>query len=333
MRTRWMVLSAFVALLVGACAEKQEPPPEYPLLEEPQPATEATAEEEETPPPEPAPPPPPPVRVVAAERTPLEGKAPSIRVLRPRNGQTIRRGDVKVIVRLKNWKLEEAPGKHIHVIVDNEPYMAIRDVKKPLDLNELVQENLGHELAEGTHLLRTFPSRATHESVKEDTPFAMVVFNYKKKSDDWDFDPKAPLLTYSRPKGCYPEGERILLDFYLSNVEDGLATDGTKVHYKVDDVEGDITEWSPHYIENLQRGEHTVELQLVGADGQPVAGPFNDTTRSIQVGDCEEANESAEEEAGEEGDEAEEAGEADEAGEHGHHEAGDEAHGKAKKNK
>lgn len=289
MRVQWIALGA-VAALLASCAKEQQPPPEYPLLQEPQPSAEASAkpeEETEAEPAQPAPPPPPPVRLVAGERTPIEGKAPSVRILRPHNGQLIRKGDVKVTVRIKNWNLEPAPGKHIHVIVDNEPYIAIRDVKKPLDLNDLVKENLNEDLSEGTHLLRVFPSRATHESVKEGTPFAMVVFSYKSKSKDWKFDPKAPLLTYSRPKGCYPEGERVLLDFYLSNV-DKLAPDGFKVHYAVDDVVGDITSWAPHYIENLQSGQHTIHLQLIGADGNAVAGPFNDTTRTIQVGGCEQ---------------------------------------------
>jgi hypothetical protein len=301
MRVRTFAFATAAAMLF-ACAGEQQPPPEYPLLEEPEP--EVAAEEVPEPEPEPPEPPPPPVRVVAGERTPIEGKAPTLRIQRPNKNQVIRRGDVQVQVRVTNWPLEADPGQHLHLIVDNEPYMAIRDIRKPLNLNELMKEHLDQELEEGTHLIRMFPSRAAHESVKEDRPFASVVFHYRKKSDDWAFDPKAPLLTYSRPKGCNPAGKRILLDFYLTNVDE-LSAEGHQVRYTIGDVTGVITEWVPHYIENLPEGEHEVRLQLVDAEGEVVEGPFNDTTRTIQIGGCGDEGAEHEHEHEHEHDEAE----------------------------
>jgi len=228
-------------------------------------------------------PPPPPVRVVAGERTPIEGDPPTVRILRPRDGQTVRRGNVSLRLRVDDWELAEAPGRHVHVIVDDEPYIAIRDVSEALDLDALVQEHLGHELEEGTHVLRVFASRGHHESVKTDGAFAMAVFHYRSETEGFELDADAPLLTYSRPKGCNVAGERILLDFYLTNVE--LAEDGARVRYDIDGaLSGDITSWVPHWIENLPAmPRHTVRLQLLGADGEPLPGPFNDTTRTISV--------------------------------------------------
>lgn len=241
---------------------------------------EETAEEDSEPPP-------PPIQVVAGERTPIEGDAPSVRILAPRNGTTIRRGNVSLRLRVTGWELAPAPGQHVHVIVDDEPYIAIRDVSEPLDLNALVQEHLGHELSEGTHVVRVFPSRGHHESVKEDGAFAMVTFHYRSQTDGFELDADAPMLTYSRPKGCYPTGERILLDFYVSHAE--LSAEGHRVHYSLDRaIEGDITSWVPHYLENLPVLEHTLQLQLLDAEGNLVPGPFNDTTHTFQVAEsCE----------------------------------------------
>lgn len=238
---------------------------------------EETAEED-------AEPPPPPVQVVAGTRTPIEGDAPSLRILAPRDGATIRRGNVSLRLRLQGWELAADPGNHVHVVVDNEPYIAVRDVSEPLDLNALVQENLGHELSEGTHVVRVFPSRGHHESVKQDGAFAMVTFHYRSQTEGFELDADAPMLTFSRPKGCYPVGERVLLDFYLSHAE--LAEDGLRVRYDLDGaIQGDITSWVPHYLENLPALEHTLQLQLVDAEGNPVPGPFNDTTRTFRVAD------------------------------------------------
>lgn len=231
--------------------------------------------------------PPAPPSVVSGERTPIEGDSPRVRIVEPREGQMVRSGNVNLRLRVSNWDLEPT-GRHVHVIVDNEPYIAVRDVGETLDLNALVQENLGHELSEGTHVVRVFPSRGHHESVKTAGAFAVKTFHYRSRTADFAFDASAPLLTYSRPKGCNVTGERVLLDFYTSNVE--LAEDGARVHWSIDGglVEGDIFSWNPHWIENLAEGEHAIQLSLRGADGAVLAGPFNDTTRQIRVaGSCQ----------------------------------------------
>ncbi|HKP60142.1 MAG TPA: hypothetical protein VJV78_25630 [Polyangiales bacterium] len=230
-------------------------------------------------------PPPPPVQVVAAENTPLEGAAPTVKLRAPKDGQLVKTDKVEVALDVKNWGLSP-DGNHIHLIVDNEPYIAVRDVSKPLDLAALVQQELGHPLSEGTHVLRAFPGRGHHESVKELGAFAISVFHYKSKSTDFKLDPKAPLLTYSRPKGCADAGNRVLLDFYVSNTK--LSPTDSRVHYVIDsNVSGDIVAFTPHYVENLPAGEHTLQLTLQDANGNPVPGMFNDTTRKIKVApDC-----------------------------------------------
>lgn len=230
-------------------------------------------------------PPPPPVRVVAGEHTAIEGRAPTLRILAPRAGATVRTGNVMLRLQLRSWDLAPDPGPHVHVIVDDEPYIAVRDVSQPIDLNALVQANLGHELAEGTHVVRVFPSRGHHESVKSAGAFASVMFHYRSATEGFSFDPAAPLLTYSRPKGCSVTGQRLLLDFFVSNTE--LSETGHRVHFNIDDaVEGDITSWVPHWIENLPAQSHTITLSLRDASGEPVAGPFNETRRVIRVADA-----------------------------------------------
>lgn len=221
-----------------------------------------------------------PVRVVVGERTPIEGAAPTVRIVAPRNGQRIAQGNVLLRVQATNWPLQPEPGRHLHIIVDDEPYIAVRDISRPLDLRQLVEDHLGHELSEGTHVVRVFPSRGHHESVKTDGAFATVLFHYVRPTPDFAFDPRAPLLTYSRPKGCNPAG-RVLLDFYVTNAT--LADDGFRVRYDIDGMQGDIVRWAPHWIENLSVGEHRIGLVLVSPEGEPVPGPFNAPSRTIQV--------------------------------------------------
>lgn len=274
----------FSLATLAHCGSESTPPPEYPPLEPSQTAglenskTTASTTIAATAAPKPQ------VSVAAAEHTPIEGAQPSLRIAAPAKNAIIRADTVTVRLVVNQWPLS-ATGNHVHLIVDNHPYIALRDVSKPIDLGRLMQDELGVELTEGTHVLRSFPSRGHHESVKQGQPFAWTMFHFKKKTDGLQIDSKAPLLTYSRPKGCNKAGEPVLLDFYISNI-DALSADGYQVQYTIDnDITGKITEWKPHYIHNLDAGEHSIRLQLLSKEGAPEPGPFNDTTRSIEVAD------------------------------------------------
>jgi hypothetical protein len=224
--------------------------------------------------------------VVAGDNTPIDGAAPTVKVRSPKDGQVFKTDKVEVVLDVKNWGLSPDPGNHIHLIVDNEPYIAVRDVSKPIDLAALVEKELKHPLAEGTHVLRVFPGRGHHESVKEPGAFDIKVFHFKSKTADFKFDAKTPLLTYSRPKGCSDAGSRVLLDFYVTNTK--LGPTESRVHYTVDGTtSGDIVAFTPHYIENLPAGDHQIEITLQDQSGSPIAGSFNDTTRTIKIApDC-----------------------------------------------
>lgn len=175
-------------------------------------------------------------------------------------------------------------GQHVHVILDNEPYRAIYDAERAVDFTGLTP---------GLHVLRAFPSRQWHESVKTPGAFAWTYFFVQDTSDGPSFDPEAPLLTYSRPKGIY-EGsasDSIMVDFYLTNAE--LGPDAHSVRLTVDDtLSFSITTWAPHYVLGLPGGQHTFKLDLLAPDGTLVPSPLNTTTRTITVADDEAESES-----------------------------------------
>jgi len=67
-----------------------------------------------------------------------------------------------------------------------------------------------------------------------------------------------------------------------------LSPTASRVRYVIDgNLSGEITSFTPHYIENLTAGEHQLQLTLLDANNAPVAGMFNDTTRTITIApDC-----------------------------------------------
>ena len=169
-------------------------------------------------------------------------------------------------------------GQHVHVILDDKPYMA--------DFQNAQPFNVGL-LSPGMHTIRAFPSFSWHESIKSPGAFATRTFYVGQAPKPNAAQPnnlEGPLLTYSRPKGIYAagEGSKILLDFYVSNAT--LSSDEYKVKLWIDSVAmPDIVKWQPYYIEGLSKGTHTIHLQLVAPNGSVVPGAFNSPSEEITI--------------------------------------------------
>lgn len=100
-------------------------------------------------------------------------------------------------------------------------------------------------------------------------------------------DRTKPLLTYSRPKGEYKgdDTNAIMIDFWLLNAKLQDGGGDYRVRYSVDGGEAKyIDKWGPIWLTGWTAGKHTVKLELVDKNGNPVdnAG-YNTTTREITV--------------------------------------------------
>lgn len=204
-------------------------------------------------------------------------------ITEPTDGVVVAGPDVTVKFTIENWKLykDEATqhGQHIHFILDNEPYIA------HYSTDPFVFKNV----APGAHVIRAFPSRPWHESVKQDTAFSMVQFYVKEKSGSYLIDPAKEMLVYSRPKGEYslskpPVGQPmqgIMIDFFAPNVTPGKDNFAARVTVD-NDRKFRMESWQPFYVQGLTEGTHTFKLELL-REGKPVEGNFNTTERTITI--------------------------------------------------
>ncbi|NET74292.1 MAG: hypothetical protein F6K62_26235 [Sphaerospermopsis sp. SIO1G2] len=173
------------------------------------------------------------------------------------------------------WQL----GPHLHVILDNEPYIAVYDLDKPLVLKDL---------SAGTHTLRVFASRPWHESFKNEGAYAQMQFHVLTKSEDNNPDPDLPLLTYSRPNGSYG-AEPIMLDFYLTNAPLHIATENNpedtlsnwRIRCTINGESFILDRWQTVYLKGFKPGKNWVELEFLDNQGNPVKNVFNSTVRLI----------------------------------------------------
>ena len=176
-----------------------------------------------------------------------------------------------------------ADGQHIHIILNNDPYMANYTAGEPFDIGTLEP---------GPYSMVAFLSRSYHESVKGDGAMQVVNFYVGDETGTFPFDMDAPQIVYSRPKGTYPaaQADPLLFDFYLHNVT--LSPEGYRARYTIrradasasaQDPSITLSEWTPVYARGLTPGTYVVTLELLDADGNRVPGTFNYTEREITV--------------------------------------------------
>lgn len=165
-----------------------------------------------------------------------------------------------------------AKGQHIHLIINNEPYLAKYEAK------------FEHAVEDGEHVVLAFLGRSYHESIK--TPTAGMVKSVKVKDGSATAmnDITEPMLFYSRPKGTYvgkKNTEKILLDFYPYNVELG---EDYKVKVEVNGTEvASLDTWQPYAITGLPMGDNKVTLTLTDKAGATVETPLNPVTRTFTL--------------------------------------------------
>jgi hypothetical protein len=163
-------------------------------------------------------------------------------------------------------------GQHIHFILNNQPYSAH------------YEPTFSKDIPNGVHHLVAFLSRSYHESVKNANSVVVKKLEVgANATDSLGLDMEAPTLIYSRPKGTYSgaDAKNLLLDFFVLNTS--LSADGNKVKATINGEEFMIAEWAPHVVKGLPMGEVTIQLELVDADGNAIAGPFNQVTRTVTL--------------------------------------------------
>ena len=224
-----------------------------------------------------------PPEVIQQLRQSLEMYQPQVKIISPQADQVLQddtvtaRFDVKDLPIFKNPELDLGP--HLHVILDNQPYIAVYDLNQPL---------VFPDLAPGTHTLRIFASRPWHESFKNEGAYAQTTFHIFTKTNDNNPDPAQALLTYSRPKGSYG-AEPILLDFYLMNAPLHLVAQENpqdeiadwRIRCTINGSSFVIDRWEPIYLQGFKPGKNWVQLEFLDEKGDPVKNVFNNTVRVI----------------------------------------------------
>jgi hypothetical protein len=222
---------------------------------------------------------------VSPETAPAVTEA-ALRIVTPSDGDRFQEGeDVEVRLGLVGYELRvptptgderglaRAPdGQHIHLIVNDRSYQAIYDLDEPVVLEDLPA---------GTHVIRAFPGRDWHESVKSPGVFDQVVIVV----GDGDLDAfVGPNVVYSRPQGVYEgaQADSILVDFYVDGIE--LGEDSYQLLFTLNDTQTfRITTWQPYLLVDVPAGEHTLRMELFDAAGQRVETPFIPMERSFEV--------------------------------------------------
>jgi hypothetical protein len=178
-----------------------------------------------------------------------------------------------------NWPLEKN-GKHLHFVLDNDPFQS------HYSRDPFVFRNV----KPGIHVIRIFPVYPWHESVKQQQALALMKFYVQEKKGKSSLDFSQAMMIYSTPVGGHDSNKRlpgqphpgILIDWFLHNVNMGSKA-GYFVRLSIDGKElMSMKEWRPHYIQGLETGEHKIKLELT-KNGVPINENWNVTERTIRV--------------------------------------------------
>ncbi len=243
------------------------------------------------------------VQILPMANSPVN-EAIVLQILFPANGDFLRKYPVHSQLRIESFSLgnpsptsadlpklpQDPDGQTVHVVIDDLPYFKVTvNNEDSSDANfslyrKMLSFEIPYKLAPGNHLIRAFPALSYKESVKLKTAYEVHEFYYRKKTDNFKFNPKDPLLTYNEPQGQFiiKPGDPIMLDFYVSNAP--ITPIDYKVVVTIDgSVIAKLTSWQPYLIYGLDSGEHIVELSLIDKTGKQVDVPFNPVRRKITV--------------------------------------------------
>ncbi|MDB9466435.1 hypothetical protein [Dolichospermum circinale] len=270
---KWVVALVLIVSLTS-CVESvsSKEPSIQPQVKAP-PASEISGTFSETAPPD----------VIQALRPSLESYQPQVSILSPQIDEVLQENTVNVRLQVKDLPIFKDPqwqlGPHLHLILDNEPYIAVYDLNQSVVLPNL---------SPGTHTLRVFASRPWHESFKNEGAYAQTTFHILTKTEENNPDAKLPLLTYSRPNGNYG-AEPIMLDFYLTNAPlhsvaetnpDDMMSNW-RIRSTINGESFILDRWQPIYLKGFKPGKTWVKLEFLNNQGQPVKNAFNTTIRLI----------------------------------------------------
>mgnify|MGYP000942911325 FL=1 len=264
--------SLLALIACGGGAENLPPPPPQPKAAVEPPKVVASAPPSASAPVvEPPPVAPPSLGAGTAAPDPA-APLPTVKIVAPAANLVIpaaKAKDFEIKLDVKDWKTA-AGDAHVHLILDNKPYMRIDDPKAPVKLSQF-----GAELAEGQHVLVAFPSRATHESVKTKGAVAVVSFYVGKKDKD-AVDVKKPLLVYSRPKGEYngAMANHVLVDWQVANAEIGDGKFAVSLAVTGPGISAPLTakqtnRMTPFYQDHLQNVHREDGTPRQGRKGRP----------------------------------------------------------------
>lgn len=165
-------------------------------------------------------------------------------------------------------------GQHIHLIIDNEPYMA------------KYEASFEQDIADGEHYMLAFLSRSYHQSIKNVDAARVAKVEAKDGMFTSMENIDQPMLFYSRPKGTYrgkAATENLMIDFYPINAP---MEEGYRVKAVLDgETIGTFKEWKSYYMKGLSMGEHTLTLSLLDKTGALVEAPYNPVSRTFTLED------------------------------------------------
>ncbi len=209
----------------------------------------------------------------------LDQYEPQVKILGIESDETVTDTTVNLRLQVKDFPIYKDTklglGPHIHVLLDNQPYQTLYNVSEAL---------IFKDLSPGTHTVRAFAVRPWDESFKTADASDQVTFHVFAPTQANRPDPTQPLLTYNNPQGEYG-AEPIMLDYSVtlpkSKVGQTTSIAPWTVNVSLNGQSFKTSEGGPIYLKGFKPGVNWLKLELLNANGKPIANAFSETVRLI----------------------------------------------------
>jgi hypothetical protein len=211
----------------------------------------------------------------------LEQYDPQVKILGLEPDETVTDTTVNLRLQVKNFPIYQDAklglGPHLHVLLDDLPYETVYDVGKALTFKDL---------SPGTHTVRAFAVRPWDESFKSAGASDQLTFNILVATQANRPNAMEPLLTYNNPQGQYGT-EPIMLDYSVTlptqKTEQKTSIAPWSVNINLNGQNFKTSENAPIYLKGFKPGVNWLKLELLNANGKPVANAFSETVRLITL--------------------------------------------------
>lgn len=187
------------------------------------------------------------------------------------NNQNLKLGENKLEFKTELFNMgESTAAENDHGVKLNEQGQFLGVIRNNKAFSKNYGKDFTAEVENGENYFLCFLSRSYNASLKHDA--ASFLFKVTADTNGCYSETGLSDTAYGmiEPRGSYVgvETERLILDFYLKNIE--LSNNGNYAVITIDQLDFKINKWATYIVRGLKLGDHKISIQVYNKKGEKI---------------------------------------------------------------